>query len=120
MDDLISRKALIEKINDTNIKIMFDLPVEELLGEDVDMDNFCTLLQDAIQAYRKLIIGDVIKKVPSVEAVPVVRGEWILKSHLGEWECSNCKSMMVLSDDINGHPSFCPNCGADMRKKVQE
>lgn len=115
MGDLISRKALIEKMNDTNIEIMFDLPVEELLGEDVDMDDFCTLLQDAIQAYRKLVIGDVIKKAPTVEVVPVVRGKWKFHCH-SIYVCSNCGKEV----DYKGMSNFCPNCGADMRKKVQE
>lgn len=120
MSDLISRSALIERMNDTKIQIMLDLPVEELLGEDVDMDDFCTLLQDAIQAYRKLVIGEVITNAPTVDAVPV-RGEWIVGS---KPRCSICGKPALREYDrddwLSYVPSnFCPNCGADMRKKVE-
>ena len=57
----------------------------------------------------------VIDKQPTIEAVPVVHGEWTHTGIANEWECSNCKSQMVLSDDVNGHPNYCCNCGADMR-----
>ena len=46
----------------------------------------------------------------------LIHGEWTHTGYGGEWECSNCKSQMALSDDTNSHPNFCPNCGADMRK----
>ena len=59
MGDLISRSALLEKLNDTGVQITFDLPVEEILGEDVDIDDFTMLVQDAIQAYRKMVIGTI-------------------------------------------------------------
>lgn len=127
MSDLISRSALIEKMNDTKIQVMFDLPVEELLGEDVDMDDFCTLLQDAIQAYRKLVIGEVINKTPTVEAKPVVYGEWI-ESDWFEYDgrdecilhpkeavkCTNCNH--AFKKDLLWRDNFCPNCGARMVK----
>ena len=64
MEDLISRSALIEKMSDTGVQITFDLPVEEILGEDVDMDDFVMLVQDAIQAYRKMVI-DAIQNQPT-------------------------------------------------------
>ena len=112
MNDLIIRSALIEKMNDTKIQIMFDLPVEELLGEDVDMDDFCTLLQDAIQEYRKLVIGEVINKTPTVEAKPVVYGGWmqaIGENYWFDYTCSICGELEEFEYN------FCPNCGADMR-----
>lgn len=118
MDDLISRKALLEKMNDTKIQIMFDLPVEELLGEDVDMDDFCTLLQDAIQAYKKLVIGQVINKTPTVEAVSVVHCkncEHWGTGVAGETEHVKCCEYGKYMVGKNG---YC--CYADMRKKVQD
>lgn len=48
MDDLISKEQLINKLNSTGTNIKIDLPVEEILGENVDLDNFATLMQDAI------------------------------------------------------------------------
>ena len=64
MSDLISRSELLTSFNNKNIQITFDLPVEEVLGEDVDLDDFAMLVQDAIQAYKKMII-DTIKNQPT-------------------------------------------------------
>ena len=64
MSDLISRSALLKKFNDTGIQITFDLPVEEILGEDVNIDDFTMLVQDVIQVYKKMVI-DTIKKQPT-------------------------------------------------------
>ena len=117
---LIDADALIERMNDTNIHIMLNLPVEEVLGEDVDMDDFCTLLQDAIQTYRKLVLGEVINKAPTIEAFPVVRGKWV---HLGgdEWCCSECGHVIHTEGSWEKpEANFCEECGADMRKKVDE
>ena len=71
MSDLISRSALLKKMNDTGVQITFDLPVEEILGEDVDIDDFTVLVQDAIQAYRKMVI-DTIKDIPTAYDVEKV------------------------------------------------
>ena len=61
MSDLISRSELLTSFNNKNIQITFDLPVEEVLGEDVDLDDFAMLVQDAIQSYKKMVI-DTIKE----------------------------------------------------------
>ena len=60
-----------------------------------------------------------IAEQPTVEAVPVVHGEWIhvQSSDMATaraYECSNCKKMRYGSF----LPPFCQMCGADMRKKV--
>ena len=64
MSDLISRSELLKAFNNKNVQITFDLPVEEVLGEDVDLYNFAMLVQDAIQAYKKMVI-DTIKNQPT-------------------------------------------------------
>ena len=64
MRDLISRSELLKAFNNKNMQITYDLPVEEVLGEDVDLDDFAILVQDAIQAYKKMVI-DTIKKQPT-------------------------------------------------------
>ena len=68
MSDLISRSELLKAFNNKNVQITFDLPVEEVLGEDVDLDDFAMLVQDAIQAYKKMII-DTIKSQPTAYSV---------------------------------------------------
>ena len=64
MNDLVSRSQLLKVFNNKNIQITFDLPVEEVLGEDVDLDDFAMLIQDAIQSYKKMVI-DTIKNQPT-------------------------------------------------------
>lgn len=68
-----------------------------------------------------------INNAPTVEASPVVHGEWISDQvetgdPFGEGfylidilHCSACGGIFDVSDAGN----FCPNCGADMRKKVE-
>ena len=63
---------------------------------------------------------DFVECAETIEAVEVVHGEWTHTGIDNEWECSHCKRQMELSDDTNGHPNFCPNCGADMRKGGEE
>ena len=58
-----------------------------------------------------------IEKLPPVEAVPVVHGEWI-NEYINPYGhpchiCSVC-GFHASHQDKN----FCPECGADMRKKV--
>lgn len=65
-------------------------------------------------------LADMIDDAPTIEAVPVVHGEWIGDT------CSACnmrwdENMVDNADDwgyFDPMPDFCPNCGADMRKKV--
>ncbi len=87
MSDLISRRALLEKFNDTSVQITFDLPVEEMLGEDVDIDDFTMLVTDAIQAYKKMVIG-VIKEQPiAFDKEEVV------------WQLETCDPQEMMSEE---------------------
>ena len=91
---LIDANALMESIYDTEYSIC--CPLDEVSG--------------------------VINDAPTVDAVPVVHGEW----QFGELDflgasvkCSNCgwgvdKADPVLWVEYPGH-KFCGNCGADMR-----
>ena len=74
MSDLISRSELLTSFNNKNIQITFDLPVEEVLGEDVDLDDFAMLVQDAIQAYKKMVINT-IKNHPTAYSINKVIDE---------------------------------------------
>ena len=79
----------------------------DLLIESFDPEHY-------FDWYTPSII-ETIENAPTVEPV---RGKWLYNGFNNEWECSNCKSQIALSDDRNAHPNFCPNCGADMWKKV--
>lgn len=46
-----------EKLNNAEDEITFNLPVEEILGADIDLDDFVMLVQDAVQVYRKMVLG---------------------------------------------------------------
>ena len=50
---------------------------------------------------------------PTVDAVPVVRGEWI--EHEDEMECPQCGYFWNYCDNDTERFNFCPNCGCDMR-----
>lgn len=86
MSDLISREALIEEIKQR--AGMWQKTAEKFIS--------------------------VIKEQQTVEAVPVVHGEWIAQNEgLTRFKCSVCNGK-----NHGGHEKFCPDCGADMRKKV--
>ena len=66
------------------------------------------------------VFCEVIEGQPTVEAVPVVHGEWIHvpSSDMATgraYECSNCKKMRYGSF----MPPFCQMCGADMRTSAE-
>lgn len=96
MSDLISRSALLQKFNDTGIQITFDLPVEEILGEDVDVDDFTMLVQDAIQAYKNMIIGT-IKDIPTAYDVEKVVEE--LEERRAKNDCRVCRHFQNGKDE---------------------
>ena len=73
MSDLISRSALLKAFNNKNVQITFDLPVEEVLGEDVDLDDFAMLVQDAIQAYKKMVIDTIKNQTTAYDQDEVVK-----------------------------------------------
>ena len=91
MSDLISRSALIDIF-------------EERMQDDNVM---CPII-------KVLDVLEIVEEQPTVEAKPVVKGEWL--HHEGYFftpnECSACGILQEFAT------SFCPNCGADMRKKV--
>ena len=79
--------------------------------------------------YHECEIGAYIKESPTVDAVEVVRGEWILigsgritKSR--DLKCSVCGNYFRVYDDVTlnagrGDANFCPSCGAKMDKEAQ-
>lgn len=106
MSDLISREALIEKI-EKRIPQM----IPNILGmHDVTAEGMVKF----------------IKIQPPVEAVPVVHGEWerVGSGSLYDvYECTNCHCPPKWDCLGDNHwkiafTDFCPQCGADMRKKV--
>lgn len=67
-----------------------------------------------------------IADVPTVEAVPVVHGEWVLDKRKDRIYCNHCNNYTPYEWNETSYEiselisNFCPSCGSDMRKKVQE
>lgn len=92
MSDLISRSALIEYLEKVTVTegITFETGFKQILTD--------------------------IKNQPTVEAKPVVHGEWKY-DWLGEYICSNCYERVTVKE-VMGEPAWdwCPACGARMVK----
>ena len=95
MSDLISRSELLTSFNNKNIQIIYDLPVEEVLGEDVDLDDFAMLVQDAIQAYKKMVI-DTIKNQPTAYDPDEV----VKELENASWEETDISTVIYIDDAI--------------------
>ena len=82
----------------------------------IDADN----LKIPNDAPYKASVKRVVAQQPTVEAVPVVHGEWILEEKAGidYWCCSHCDK---IRSEYYAKPkdNFCPNCGADMRTSAE-
>lgn len=64
-------------------------------------------------SFDKIVVpADEIEKAPTIEAEPVMHGRWVYGVTLNhEWrKCSVC----LVSQDIFGCFTYCPNCGAKM------
>ena len=93
-NDLISRQAAIDVI-EKHIDIL-----------DAIDENYLDGLKIAMS---------LLKVLPSAQPERK-KGEWIYKD-IGGWHCSECDEQapfwcMASTQNL---PSFCPNCGADMR-----
>lgn len=94
MGDLISRSALLKN------KVF-------LCGGFVS-DQYAQGYMEALDA-----VEEAINNAPTVDAAPVVNGKWVGVEFDMFFECSECG---YLTD--YHLTNFCPNCGADMGKKV--
>ena len=97
-NDLISRSALKKAIND-----FYD-------------NHFKGLVPNELITYAKAV-DNAIDNAPTAEERP--QGEWIIDGH--HICCNRCNEYICDTDrEGNKIPdSFCPNCGADMRKGGQ-
>ena len=102
MNDLISRSTLLEAM-------------ENLRKDNRHSDS-------KSRAQHNSEITACIKRVveqPTVEAVPVVHGEW---RHIGgdEWCCSECGNVISTEGSWEKPTAkFCEECGADMRTSAE-
>ena len=89
---------------------------------DEDIFECNSIHEELVYLLEKIdtVLAEKIYELPTIEAVPVVHGEWILG--LDEFdvefiECPFCKEEFYdgENDTFDILPNFCPNCGADMR-----
>ena len=70
-------------------------------------------------------IQQAVYEAPTIDAVPVVRGEWIAEqkgAEYCEFRCSACDGSVGQTDQFDetevkqfsGWYNYCPNCGAHM------
>jgi hypothetical protein len=67
-------------------------------------------------------LREALGRVESVDAVPVVHGEWVWVQYdanpeIGNFHCSKCRFIPATFNMINKQLNFCPNCGAKMDGK---
>jgi NADH pyrophosphatase NudC (nudix superfamily) len=72
--------------------------------------------QYAHVGYYTETIQEVLKQTKTIEARPVVRGEWRRCYDDSAGWGDMCDQCGEFGDGTN----FCPNCGADMRTKEEE
>lgn len=78
------------------------------------------ILSDPTDAHYPSWYAEKLKQIPAADVRPVVRGRWA-NEHLASTSggtyavirCSVCKGQFPLY-----RTNFCPNCGADMRRKT--
>lgn len=102
MGDLISRKAMLEAIDER------DKLVRKLTANVDDEDEIIVTLS----AVRKFV-----NKRPGVDAEPVRHGRWIQVIIVPSYHyCSYCKSTHKMTMSCNKYVllKYCPNCGARM------
>ena len=75
-------------------------------------DKATTGLED-VTLYRAI---KVLREMPTIEAEPVKRGEWIDNGE-DKFICSACKGYVYR---WFGKSDFCPRCSADMRRVADE
>jgi len=82
---------------------------KEIVKEAIEM------IANACLANPRITRGEIqtfFKGIPTADARPVVRGEWIdYDDDYGGYSCSECGEN--APEDIRWN--FCPNCAADMR-----
>ena len=94
MDDLISRKALLEDIENADTDIIGDY--DEYFDRKI--------------GFSREWIKNIVNGFPSVDSASVVHGEWIELHEENGHEvgtCSHCRHVRIVDN-------FCPNCGAKM------
>ena len=89
--------------------------------ENLNAVSFYEANEHSKEAYMET--KDMLKALPTVDAVPVVHSEWIPKEKADtpywlEMECAKCGFSVIVNDAL--YFKFCPNCGAKMNEEDNE
>lgn len=113
MSRLIDADFVKEKLLNALRKITDDMADAVEYGDD-EIYFACKNQQSAYATSITLL-----DHAPTIEAVPVVHGEW---ENVGDNEedlcfrCTNCNTEFSCEINMRQFAKHCPNCGADMRK----
>ena len=87
------------------------------------MSDECEITRDVLLS----VIHGYIADMPTIDAAPVRRGEWVAvgddDQDVGIFFCSLCKDERWFGEEVYTSAEaarlcpYCPNCGADMRKE---
>lgn len=108
------------KISAKTVALIWEVMTMRLIDADALMRSIEPILEAEEQIYGcsswcfAIKCRDEVQDAPTVDAVPVRRGKWILqgdsrKALYGWYFCSECGAF------IGGKTNFCSECGADMR-----
>ena len=83
------------------------------MGDLISRSAFIEYVREEFGDYGEELVG-IITECPTVEAEPVVHGEWEVDNGVlfPVYRCSKCNCATAL-----GKTKFCPNCGAKMDGK---
>lgn len=83
-------------------------------------DNVSAPYEDAVAAKEDCLRA--IEEAPTIDAVPVVHGEWAPSGeNPGFLVCSACEGCYVVDEWADGKKwRYCPACGAKMDGKGEE
>lgn len=99
MSRLIDSEALIDQIKTLEWRTTGSRSVKIFLAE-------------LKRNYEESVI-QIIESQPTVDAVPVKRGKWILHDN-GDATCNQCGRHQKAIWDYDNWQNYCGNCGAEM------
>lgn len=87
----------------------------------IDADAMIERIQYSFHNHERVRIDTVTETFlsadcsPTIEARPVVRGEWVLNKD-GSGTCNQCGRTQKSVWDHDGWQNFCGHCGAEMQQ----
>ena len=88
--------------------------------DNLEVADYVTVWDCNCSEYGKqtVMAVDDLQYLPTSDVQEVKRGEWET-DEFGH-RCNQCKEYLTDDQYIYGEKSYCPNCGADMRERIEE